>query len=81
LQEQLYRLPEGANCSELEDYAFDSHAMCYELGGFCNLPFSDKWSVIALVSDSSLAEKMTQSVKQLLDLMERCEVWPLEENR
>lgn len=82
LQEMLFDNRENrlSNCEQLEEFAFDSHPICYKQYGFCNLQLNDKFKIFSTIRAIDLISR--KSLSQSLNLLLACgkDLWiPAEE--
>ncbi|XP_060586333.1 uncharacterized protein LOC132742066 [Ruditapes philippinarum] len=78
LQKQLAPVlfKEKLTCQEIQDYAFQTHPICYNIPppgspSFCDLPFSD-WLHISWIVKQSLFRETLQTVKQIFQILGHC---------
>ena len=48
-------IPTSATCAAVSQAGFDSHPRCYVMSGFCDLPVSDWWRVLATISPADVS--------------------------
>lgn len=82
LQEMLFDNKENrlSHCAQLEEFAFDSHPICYKQYGFCNLDITDKFKILSTIRAIDLFSR--KSLSQSLNVLLACgkEMWiPAEE--
>lgn len=72
LQEMLYdnREKRFPTCQQLEDFAFDSHAICYKQYGICDLDFSDRYLLLDTIETTDLLSD--KSFDQILNVTLTC---------
>lgn len=74
LMEMLYdnrrsRLPD---CQTLEEFAFDSHAMCYKQYGYCDLTNTEKLQISGTVEWLTFFTKFRQLKTQFENITAKC---------
>lgn len=72
LQEMIYdnRVKRISSCSRLEDFAFDSHPICYKENDICNLSWSDRVDIFNVVELTDLISG--KSLRQALNVLMSC---------
>lgn len=59
-------------CSNIAEYAFESHPRCYKSAGFCNLDDDDKKTIVKVVSFADIKSTLGSSVLQGLSIGLKC---------
>lgn len=77
LQEMIYdnRVKRLDSCHNLEEFAFDSHPICYKQYGICKLSFSELWAlkdVLRAVDIATLLKKFRRTKVQIENVWEAC---------
>ena len=72
LQEMLFDNKQNriTSCKQLEEFAFDSHPICYKQYGFCNLDVKDKFQILSTVRAIDLISR--KSLSQSLNILLAC---------
>lgn len=82
LQEMIYdnRAKRFDSCQSLEDFAFDSHPICYKQNGICKLSYSQIFEIFKVVEIIHVLKYKTNSWSQFENVFLECTSFVISKN-